>query len=173
MTGDLVPSQPQRPAPKLLGGSSKLAKLAEERRKKAEASRQGSTPTSTESETRKTTSALDRLTLGKQTEQKENEAPVPAPEPRKYPTRKRREQTPPPPEPEPEPEEEKEQLPDLRAPPTAFGRAISTCPINGHLSNTMSLQDMLGSSTKADAFENPSPDDVVSRAQSGSKGLSK
>lgn len=172
MTGDLVPSQPQRPASKLLGGSSKLAKLAEERRKKAEAARQGPAQ-SIEAEAKKTASALDRLTLGKSTWQKEDTSPAPAPEPRKYISRKRRESTPPPAEPEPEPEEEQEQLPDLRAPPTAFGRAISTCPITGNPNKPMTLQDMLGSATKADAFQNPSPDDVVSRAQSGSKGLSK
>ncbi|KAM0723751.1 hypothetical protein Q7P37_000741 [Cladosporium fusiforme] len=172
MTGDLIPSQPQRPTPKLLGGSSKLAKLAEERRKKAEAARHG-TAQPTESETKKTTSALDRLTLGNSAEQKDNTIPEPSPEPRKYVSRKKREPTSPPAEPEPEPEEEQEQLPDLRAPPTAFGRAISTCPITGNLSNPMSLQDMLGSATKADAFQNPSPDDVVSRAQTtGSSGNS-
>lgn len=174
LAGKLVPSQPNRPTPKLLGGSSKLAKLAEERRKKAEAIRQGSAKSSTESEPNKTASALDRLTLGKSTEQKENTTPAPPPEPRKYPTRKRRESTPPSPEPEPEPhEEENEQLPDIKAPPTAFGRAISTCPSGGRTNPSMSLQDMLGSSGKREAFQNPSPDDVVSRAQGGSKGMSK
>lgn len=173
MTGDLVPSQPGRPSPKLLGGSSKLAKLAEERRKKAEAIRQESAQSSTGEETRKTTSALDRLTLGKSTDPKGNAAPIAPPEPRKYPARKRKESTPPPPEPEPEPEEEQEPLPDLRAPPTAFGRAIATCPLTGNLKAPMSVQDMLGSAGRSEAFQNPSPDDVVSRAQSGSKGLGK
>jgi elongation factor 1 alpha-like protein len=173
MTGDLIPSQPERPPPRLLGGSSKLAKLAEERRKKAEAIRQGSAQPSVENETRKTTSALDRLTLGKSTDKKEDALPVPPPEPRKYPTRKRRESTPPPPKPEPEPEEEQEPLPDLRAPPTAFGRAIATCPVTGKPNAPMSVQDMLGSAGRAEAFENPSPDDVVSHAQGGSKGLRK
>lgn len=149
-----------------------MAKLAEERRKKAEAIRQGSAPSSTTDETKKAASALDRLTLGKSADQEENSAPTP-PEPRKYPTRKRRESTPPPPEPEPEPEEEQEQLPDIKAPPTAFGRAISTCAITGRADRPMSLQDMLGSAARTDAFQNPSPDDVVSRAQGGSKGLSK
>jgi elongation factor 1 alpha-like protein len=169
-----VPSQPCQPTPKLLGGSSKLAKLAEERRKKAEAIRQGSAQPS-ESETKKTTSALDRLTLGKSTDQKENALPKPPQEPpRKYIPRKRRESTPPPPEPEPEPqEEEKEQLPDLRAPPTAFGRAISTCPNTRSAMSSMTVQDLLGATARTEAFQNPSPDDVVSRAQGGSKGLSK
>jgi elongation factor 1 alpha-like protein len=171
--GDLVPSQPERPVPKLLGGSSKLAKLAEERRKKAEAAKHGSAQPSVENETRKTTSALDRLTLGKSTDQKENASPIPPPEPRKYLARKRRESTPPPPEPEPEPQEEQEPLPDLRAPPTAFGRAIATCPLTGKSNAPMSMQDMLGSAGRTEAFQNPSPDDVVSRAQGGSKGLSK
>jgi elongation factor 1 alpha-like protein len=173
LVGNLEPSQPARPTPRLLGGSSKLAKLAEERRKKAEAIRQGSAQTSTEAETKKTTSALDRLTLGKSTEQKENAAPTPPPEPRKYPARKRRESTPPPPEPEPEPEEEQEPLPDLRAPPTAFGRTMTTGHAAGNTRAPMSIQDMLGSAGRTEAFQNPSPDDVVSRAQSGSKGLSK
>lgn len=173
LVGDLVPSQPQRPSPRLLGGSSKLAKLAEERRKKAEAIRQGSAQPSADSETKKTTSALDRLTLGKSTDQKEVASPIPAPEPRKYISRKRRESTPPPPQPEPEPEEIQEQLPDLRAPPTAFGRAISTCPMTGSSKKPMSLQDMLGSRGRMEAFQDPSPDDRVSRAQSGSKGLNK
>jgi len=173
MEGDLVPCQSYRPTPKLLGGSSKLAKLAEERRKKAEAARQGSAQPS-ESETKKTTSALDRLTLGKSTDQKENASPTPPQEPRKYVPRKRRESTPPPPDPEPKPlEEEKEQLPDLRAPPTAFGRAISTCPNTGSAMSSMTVQDLLGATARTEAFQNPSPDDVVSRAQGGSKGLSK
>lgn len=173
MEGHLVPCQPCRPAPQLLGGSSKLAKLAEERRKKAEAVKQGSTQPS-ESETKKATSALDRLTLGKSTDQKENASPNPPPEPRKYVPRKRRESTPPPPEPEPEPqEEEKEPLPDLRAPPTAFGRAISTCPNTGSAMSTMTVQDLLGATARTEAFQNPSPDDVVSHAQGGSKGLKK
>lgn len=173
VVGNLVPSQPARPTPKLLGGSSKLAKLAEERRKKAEAIRQGSAQTSTEAETKKTTSALDRLTLGRSSDQKENAASTPPPEPRKYPGRKRRESTPPPPEPEPEPEEEQEPLPDLRAPPTAFGRTMTSCHAAGNTRAPMSIQDMLGSAGRMEAFQNPSPDDVVSRAQSGSKGLSK
>jgi len=173
MEGNLVPFQSVRPTPKLLGGSSKLAKLAEERRKKAEAAKQGSGQPS-ESETNKTTSALDRLTLGRSAEQKENAPPKPPQEPRKYIPRKRRESTPPPPEPEPEPqEEEREQLPDLRAPPTAFGRAISTCHNTSSAMSPMTVQDLLGASAKTEAFQNPSPDDVVSRAQGGSKGLSK
>jgi elongation factor 1 alpha-like protein len=173
LVGNLVPSQPERPAPRLLGGSSKLAKLAEERRKKAEAIRQGFAQPSVESETKKTTSALDRLTLGRSTDQKENATPKPPPEPRKYVARKRRESTPPPPEPEPEPVEEQEPLPDLRAPPTAFGRAMTTCHASANPNAPMSIQDMLGSAGKMEAFQNPSPDDVVSRAQGGSKGLSK
>ena len=173
LVGNLVPAEPMRPAPKLLGGSSKLAKLAEERRKKAEAIRQGSAQPSVESETKKTTSALDRLTLGNSSDQKENAAPIPPPEPRKYVARKRKESTPPPPEPEPEPVEEQEPLPDLRAPPTAFGRAMTTCHASANPNAPMSIQDMLGSAGKTEAFQNPSPDDVVSRAQGGSKGLSK
>lgn len=170
MAGDLVPTGSKRPAPKLLGGSSKLAKLAEERRRKAEAAKQGS---SVDAETKKATSALDRLTLDKTGEQGGSQQAAPTPEPRKYPARKKREPTPPPAEPEPESEPEKEQLPDLRAPPTAFGRAISTCPHTGALSTFMTVSDMLGSTTAPDAFQNPSPDDVVSHAQGGSKGLNK
>ena len=173
LVGNLVPAEPMRPAPKLLGGSSKLAKLAEERRKKAEAIRQGSAQPSVESETKKTTSALDRLTLGNSSDQKENAATIPPPEPRKYVARKRKESTPPPPEPEPEPVEDQEPLPDLRAPPTAFGRAMTTCHASANPNAPMSIQDMLGSAGKTEAFQNPSPDDVVSRAQGGSKGLSK
>lgn len=168
--GELVPAIPPRPMPKLLGGSSKLAKLAEERRKKAEAAKQEPA----EAQTKKAASALDRLTLGSSTGQKENQQPPNQAEPRKYPSRKRREPTPPPKAPEPEPEiEEHEELPDLKASPTDFGRTLSRSPTCGSLSAQMNLQDLLGSSTRMDAFKDPSPDDRVSHAQSGSKGLSK
>jgi hypothetical protein len=37
----------------------------------------------------------------------------------------------------------------------------------------MTVQDLLGATARTEAFQNPSPDDVISRAQGGSKGLSK
>lgn len=37
----------------------------------------------------------------------------------------------------------------------------------------MTVQDLLGATARTEAFQKPSPDDVVSRAQGGSKGLSK
>ena len=41
LQGDIVPAHPDLPRPRLLGGSSKLAKLAEERRKKAAGAQAG------------------------------------------------------------------------------------------------------------------------------------
>ena len=170
MEGELVPAMPLRPMPKLLGGSSKLAKLAEERRRKAEAAKQEPV----ETEAKKAASALDRLTLGNKAVQKENNHPAEPAEPRKYPNRKKREPTPPPHEPEPEPEvEEQEELPNLKASPTDFGKTLSRSPFHGSLSSQMNLQDLLGSPADMDAFNDPSPDDRVSHAQSGSRGLSK
>lgn len=165
-----MPAAPLRPMPKLLGGSSKLAKLAEERRRKAEAAKQEPV----EAETKKAANALDRLTLGGSSVQKENNQPTTQAEPRKYPMRKKREPTPPPQESEPEPEvEEREELPDLKAPPTDFGRTLSRSPVYGSLGAQMNLQDLLGSSANVDAFQDPSPDDRVSHAQSASRGLNK
>jgi len=170
LEGELVLAIPPRPMPRLLGGSSKLAKLAEERRRKAEAAKQGPV----ETETRKATSALDRLALGNSAGQKENAQPIPHVEPRKYPMRKKREPTPPPKEPEPELEvEEQEELPDLKASPTAFGKTLAKGAGHGSLGMQINLQDLLGSRANSNAFNDPSPDDRVSHAQSGSKGLNK
>ncbi|KAI6868810.1 elongation factor EF-1 alpha subunit [Hortaea werneckii] len=108
--GHLEPSLPARPSPKLLGGSTKLAKLAEERRRKAASeTKEAPSPASSSA-----LSSLDRLSKPREVA-KENESPQPRPEPKKYPIRKKREPTPPPKEPTPPPPEPEEELPDLRA----------------------------------------------------------
>lgn len=163
MKGVLVPCEPLRPPPKLLGGSSKLAKLAEERRKKAAAANQA--PTSG------TPNSLDRLSRSGET--KENNVPAPAPEPKKYPIRKKREPTPPPREPTPPPTEVEEIKPDLRASPSAFGRALSTNFRQDWGAVNMPCKEILGSDIAEDPFKGPSPDDTVMNAQRHSKGLTK
>lgn len=167
--GCLVPAEPTRPMPKLLGGSSKLVKLAEERRRKAAAAtaNEPSSPAANPA-----LSSLDRLSKFK--DSKENETPVPKAEPKKYPMRKKREPTPPPKEPSPPPPEPEEEKPDLRASPTSFGQALSTSPSQGRFSSNMTLGDMLGPEvSEDDPFKGPSPDDTVLRAQGHSKGLAK
>ena len=153
--------------PKLLGGSSKLAKLAEERRKRAAAAADLSESPFVNG----SLSALDRLS--KSRDAKENEAPAPKLEPKKYPIRKKRDPTPPPKEPTPPPPEPQEVGPDLRASPTAFGLALSTSPSCGLHTANISLKNMLGSELTEDPFQGPSPDDTVLRAQQHSKGLAK
>lgn len=162
--GCLFPADPSRPRPKLLGGSSKLAKLAEERRKKAAATA-GSTAIANGS-----LSALDRLTRPNEAV-KENEPPGPRPEGKKYPTRKKREPTPPTKifTPSPEPEEK----PDIRASPTMFGRTLSTGSSHAYEPACMNLKDVLGSEIESDPFNVPSPDAVVIRAQQQSKLLTR
>ena len=162
MDGILIPSAPQKPWPKLLGGSSKLAKLAEERRKKAAASQQAPNGA---------ISSLDRLSKSKDID--ENEPPQPRVESKKYPIRKKREPTAPPKEPTPPPEEPKEEMPDLRASPTEFGRTLSSSPSNSNGLASMIMKSLMGSDTPDDTFDGPSPDDVVLRAQQHSKGLNK
>jgi elongation factor 1 alpha-like protein len=165
MRGQLVPAYPARSHPRLLGGSSKLAKLAEERKKKAAAAQAApETPNGA-------LSSLDRLSKPKVA--KENITPVPKSEPRKYPVRPKREPTPPPKEPSPEPEEPQQELPSLRASPTAFGKTLSTSPSSGATVDDGALHDLFRSSTGDDAFKGPSPDDTVLRAQQNSKSLNK
>nr|POE53509.1 hypothetical protein CFP56_28731 [Quercus suber] len=163
MEGVLIPSWAQRPRPKLLGGSSKLAKLAEERRKKAAAANHNSSVC--------TNSPLDRLSKNKPS--KENEVPVSVPEPKKYPIRKKREPTPPPREPTPPVSVVEEEGPDLRASPTAFGRALSTGSNQDSRTLKMPFGHILGSDLAEDPFQGPSPDDTVMNAQRHSKGLVK
>ncbi|KAI6802018.1 elongation factor EF-1 alpha subunit [Hortaea werneckii] len=167
--GHLEPSLPARPSPKLLGGSTKLAKLAEERRRKAASeTKEAPSPASTSA-----LSSLDRLSKPKEVS-KENETPEPRPEPKKYPIRKKREPTPPPKEPTPPPAEPEEELPDLRASPTEFGMTLFTSPMNGIHAPQMTLKDMLGDCRDTDdPFKGPSPDDVVFKAQGHSKGMNK
>lgn len=163
MEGDLVRAEAERPRPKLLGGSSKLAKLAEERRKRAAAgpiSAANGAP-----------SALDRL--GKSRDVKENEQPAMSPEPKKYPIRKKKDPTPPPREPTPPPAEVEEERPDLRASPTEFGRTLSTSPAESLTATSMTLEDMFGRAIEDDPFKGPSPDDHVRYAQQHSKGMGK
>lgn len=161
-----LPATNKRPPPTLLGGSSKLAKLAEERRRKAA----GDQPAAATSDG--AFSSLDRLSKGEKS--KENETPTDRPAVKKYPIRKKKEPTPPPREPTPPPEPPKEEVPDLRASPTDFGRTLSRGSGSNATELRVSLQDIVGSMAAADeAFKGPSPDDVVARAQSGSKGLAK
>ncbi|KAK5125017.1 hypothetical protein LTR85_001208 [Meristemomyces frigidus] len=165
MEGRIVPEEPAMPMPKLLGGSSKLAKLAEERREKAAAAAnvaQIPAPNGV-------LSSLDRLSKPQDT--KENDTPQPKAEPKKYPIRKKREPTPPPKEPTPPPPEPEEEKPDLRASPTGFGRTLASSQLSGHRAASMTLKDMLGSEITEDPFKGPSPDDTVLRAQQHSKGL--
>ncbi|KAI6810375.1 elongation factor EF-1 alpha subunit [Hortaea werneckii] len=159
--GHLEPSLPARPSPKLLGGSTKLAKLAEERRRKAASeAKEAPSPASTSA-----LGSLDRLSKPKEGA-KENETPEPRPEPKKYPIRKKREPTPPPKEPTPPPPESEEELPDLRASPTEFGMTLSTSPTNGIHAPQMTLKDMLGDCTAATAPNK-------SKQQSAGDGLEK
>jgi elongation factor 1 alpha-like protein len=164
MLSTFVPIQPL-PQLKLLGGSSKLAKLAEERRKKAAAAR------GAQSAPADSLSSLTRLSIS--SDAKENEAPVPKAEPKKYPMRRKRSPTPPPREPTPPPQEPEEQLPDLRSSPTAFAQTFSTGSANPNGTSKMGLQDLFGSSYSFKVFEGPSPDDTVIQRQQGSKGLNK
>lgn len=164
LAGDLRPAFVPPPRPRLLGGSSKLAKLAEERKRKAEAAKVAATA-----------SSLDHLTLDGWIDQTASE-PLdtrPAKVTRKYPSRKR-DPTPPPNEPVPEPVEEViDNLPDLRAPPTAFGHTLSNTTSQADRAHRLQLQDVLGPSKKTDAFTGPSPDDIVTRAQGASRSLNK
>ena len=164
MTGHIGPLSPELPRPRLLGGSSKLAKLAEERRKKAAAASSSPAPDGA-------LSSLDRLSKPK--DSKENMKPQTKPEPKKYPIRKKSEPAPPPKEPTPPPQEPEEEVPDLRASPTAFGHALSTGRPGVAGSKDIAVRDLLGSSTIEDPFKEASPDDKVFRAQQGNKGLKK
>jgi elongation factor 1 alpha-like protein len=140
--------------------------LAEERRKKAAVAQ--ATPEAPNG----ALGSLERLTRPK--DAKENIAPPVKSEPRKYPIRQKREPTPPPKEPSPEPEEPKEELPDLRASPTAFGWALSTSPTENSTGTAdAALDDMFRTTSGENPFKGPSPDDTVMRAQKLSKGLKK
>ncbi|KAK5113349.1 hypothetical protein LTR62_003448 [Meristemomyces frigidus] len=171
----LVPAMPfQRPV--LLGGSSKLAKLAEERRKKA-------TATSIRANGNTSLSALDRLTKTKAFT--ENEKPVveDTPERRKYPIRSKREPTPPPREPTPPSVEREGEKPDLRALPTEFGYTLSTSLLDRDRP-TLSTSDVLAAAkapakqtgnglikrTESLSLDTPSLD-RVQQAKVKSKGL--
>lgn len=167
LQGHLVPPIPCASRPKLLGGSSKLAKLAEERRKKAAAATSAPVKEAPNADF----SSLDRLSKSK--DAKENTAPEPKAEPKKYPIRRKREPTPPPREPTPEPEEIKEEGPNLKASPTSFGRALSAGEYQIDQPTKMMLKDLLGHEDAEDPFSGPSPDDAVLRAQGHSKGLNK
>lgn len=165
MAGDLQPGA-VRSRPRLIGGSSKLAKLAEERRKKAASSQ--TAPTVPDG----ALSSLDRLSKPKDI--KENEPPQIKTQPKAYPIRKKKEPSPPPRDPTPPPVvDEAEQLPDLRASPTAFARTLSTSPSNAEKMNAIALKHTLGISKSQASFNEPSPDDTVLRAQQRSKSLNK
>ncbi|PPJ53349.1 hypothetical protein CBER1_00948 [Cercospora berteroae] len=165
--GQLVAAQPARPEPRLLGGSSKLAKLAEERRRKAAvATQQPASTTGTSS-----ISGLDRLSKPK--EAKENDRPIAKEEAKKYPIRRKRSPTPPPREPSPPPPEPEEEVPDLRSSPTAFGHTLAKSDREAPASKQLTLRDLFGSGYSLDTFAAPSPDDTVLRAQKSSKGLNK
>ena len=163
LEGNLRPANASRPRPQLLGGSSKLAKLAEERRKKAAAS------ASPAPAPNGTTSSLDRLSKPK--DNKENVKSQPKSEPKKYPIRKKQEPEPPPREPTPPSLEPVKEVPNLRASPTEFGRTLASSPSQNNETSDSAVHELLGSLTKQDAFNDPSPDDTVLRAQQNSKGL--
>lgn len=164
MAGDIIPAPSNRPWPKMLGGSTKLAKLAEERRRKAAAS-QGAPASATGS-----LSSLDRLSKPK--DAAESKAPIPRPEIKKYPIRKK-EPSPPPREPTPPPAEPQEILPDLRSEPTAFGRTLAASPPRSTTISATLLRNMLSVDTSAEPFSGPSPDDTILVAQKQSKGMAK
>lgn len=156
------------PQVKLLGGSSKLAKLAAERRKKAAAARNAQAPSAPAD----SLSSLERLSVSR--DAKENESPAQPPEPKKYPMRRKRSPTPPPRDPAPPPLEPEEDVPNLRSSPTAFAQALSTGTgsVNGR--SKMDLRDLFGPNTSNfKVFDGPSPDDTVIQRQQGSKGLNK
>lgn len=167
LIGELVAAEPPRPMPKLLGGSSKLAKLAEERRKKAEAAKAGVQDVTNAPSVNSTMSSLERLTLTK-AESKSSAQP----QARKYVAKQRRETTPPP-APIPVPViEDKEELPDLRATPSAFAKTLSTSA-GSDRKGKMSVDELFGNLKSADAFTKPSPDDIVLKAHGQSKSLNK
>lgn len=173
MTGQLSPAftASARPPPKLLGGSSKLAKLAEERRRRAEATRVDVRDRTNDAYINTAMSSLDRLALSKndETPQKRPAETVA----RKYPVKKKQEPTPPPttePEPEPEPEDA---VPDLRATPSAFAQTLAAGLQHGIGKRRISLHDLFRDTTSKDVFEGPSPDDVVLKAHGQSKSLNK
>lgn len=163
MTGILVPAWPHLQRPKVLGGSSKLAKLAEERRKKAALQ-------SNAGNANNTLSSLDRLS--KPQDSNENDAPVPKVEMKRYPVR-RKEASPPPKPPTPPPVAPKEILPDLRTGPTEFGLTLSYGSASPLALREMDLRELLGSGSRLELFNEPSPDDTVFRAQEKSKGMNK
>ncbi|KAK0943482.1 hypothetical protein LTR29_005065 [Friedmanniomyces endolithicus] len=156
--GHLVPAAPVY-RPRLLGGSSKLAKPTEERGKKL------ATAGVEESTADRASSSPDRPTKPK--EPKENEAPLTVGEPRKSPRSEKREPKPPP------SSGLEEEMPDLRAQPTDFARTLSARPIPDTLPAAMSLLNLLGSERSEDPFKGPSPDGTVTKAQNRSKGMTK
>ncbi|KAK0326628.1 hypothetical protein LTR82_002470 [Friedmanniomyces endolithicus] len=156
--GHLVPAAPVY-RPRLLGGSSKLAKPTEERGKKL------ATAGVEESSADGASSSLDHPTKPK--EPKENEAPLTVGEPRNSQRSEKREPKPPP---SSGLEEEK---PDLRAQPTAFARTLSARPTPDTLPAAMSFLNLLASERSEDPFKGPSPDGTVTKAQNRSKGMTK
>ncbi|KAK0870680.1 hypothetical protein LTR87_013169 [Friedmanniomyces endolithicus] len=156
--GHLVPAAPVY-RPRLLGGSSKLAKAAEERAKKA------ATTSAEEFTANGASSSLDRPTKPK--EPKENKAPSTVDEPKNSPMREKRKPTPPP------SSGLEEEMPDLRAEPTDFARTLSARPTPDTLPAAMSLLNLLGSERSEDPFKGPSPDGTVTKAQNRSKGMTK
>ncbi|KAK4637469.1 HBS1-like protein [Fulvia fulva] len=136
------------PQVKLLGGSSKLAKLAAERRKKAAAARNAQAPSAPAD----SLSSLERLSVSR--DAKENESPAQPPEPKKYPMRRKRSPTPPPRDPAPPPLEPEEDVPNLRSSPTAFAQALSTGTgsVNGR-SKIKATQPANGLAKKTEALK--------------------
>lgn len=173
MSATLVPAYP-RPVEKLLGGSSKLARLAEERRKKAEAVKAELKDKTNEADVNTALSSLDRLALSKRKELHGATSETATPPPRKQYVKKKREQSPPPPAPEPEPEAPtEEEVVSLRAKPSSFARTLATGTSSNTKGQNMSLQDLLGAPVSSDVFSKPSPDDLARQAQSQSKGLNR
>ncbi|QIX01894.1 hypothetical protein AMS68_007411 [Peltaster fructicola] len=154
-----TPERQQRPI-KLMGGSSKLAKLAEERRRKAESLKAGVQDRTNEASVSTTVTSLDRLSLNK-AEKRPSDTPETQ---RRYPSKKKKEPTPPPAE-EPEPEVEPvEPLPDIRAEPSAFGRILSS-KTKLAAKGQLSVQDVFAASKPTQATPKPAAQPVKPKAQ--------
>lgn len=173
MRGTLTSAPTTRQTPQLLGGSSKLAKLAEERRRKAAADAAATSvdslqkgPTVVDS----TLNSLDRLSLNRTS--KDTSIKSTKVEAKRYPVRKKKEDSPPPREPSPPLPEPQEIMPDMKADPSEFAMALSSSVPDSTCSST-ALRDALWPTPQNNPFAGPSPDDTVRRAQQGSKGLNK
>ncbi|KAF2858686.1 hypothetical protein K470DRAFT_283131 [Piedraia hortae CBS 480.64] len=148
----------------MLGGSSKLSKLAEERRKKAESAQSAQAPG---------LNSLDRLIKaqgGDEAKQQPSSIRL-----RKIPLRPKHRTAAPEtlPYDSEKPEEKPQDTSMLRASPTAFGRFISL-PVKEHKAlPQITLKDVTGCEVDIKPFLDPSPDTIVLQAQKKRKGITK